>query len=61
MAKALAHTMGGFSKTDASSQLLEIAFRGVPALMVVYFYKRLSIEPPDYEVKKVPRKSAEYF
>jgi hypothetical protein len=49
--KGLAHTTSGFSKSDDASHLLEIAFRGVHTLMVNYFYNRLGIEPPDYEIK----------
>ena len=53
--KGLAHNTYGFSKSDEASHLLEIAFRGVPTLMVTYFYNPLGIQPPDYRAKSRPR------
>lgn len=53
--KSLAHTTYGFSKSDEASHLLEIAFRGVPTLMVNYFYNPLGIQPPDYKTKSRAR------
>lgn len=44
--KGLAHMTGGFLKNDESSRLLEIAFRGVNALMIKYFYKPMGLELP---------------
>jgi hypothetical protein len=48
--KGLAHTTASFTKQDRGSELLEIAFRGVPALVVNNFYVPLKIEPPSYEI-----------
>lgn len=48
--KGLAHTTSSFTKHDQGSQLLEIAFRGVPVLMVNNFYVPLGIQPPEYKV-----------
>ena len=44
--KGLAHT-----KHDQGSELLEIAFRGVPTLVVNNFYVPLSIMPPNYKLQ----------
>jgi hypothetical protein len=54
--KGLAHTTSSFTKHDRGSELLEIAFRGVPSLIVNNFYAPLGLEPPPYqlEVIKVP-------
>ena len=46
--KGLAHTTSTFSKHDQGSHLLEIAFRGVPVLMVNSFYMPLGLQPPKY-------------
>jgi hypothetical protein len=54
--KGLAHTTSSFTKHDQGSELLEIAFRGVPTLVVNNFYVPLNIEPPNYELQG--RKSA---
>ncbi|NOY38814.1 MAG: hypothetical protein GXO95_00815 [Nitrospirae bacterium] len=48
--KALAHSTRGFSKSNEASRLIEIAFRGVPTLMVNYFYNRMGIEAPKYKL-----------
>ena len=53
--KGLAHNTYNFSKSDEASHLLEIAFRGVPTLMIKYFYIPLDIQPPDYKSKSRPR------
>jgi len=47
--KGLAHVTSSFSKHVAGSSLLEVAFRGVSALMVNNFYVPLHIEPPEFE------------
>lgn len=47
--KGLAHTTSSFTKHDQSSILLEIAFRGIPALVINKFYVPLNIEPPQFE------------
>ena len=49
--KGLAHTTTTFTKHDQGTTLLEIAFRGVPALVVNRFYVPLGIQPPAYEVQ----------
>ena len=49
--KGLAHTTALCIKHDRGSELLEIAFRGVPTLMVNNFYAPLAIEPPAYELQ----------
>jgi hypothetical protein len=49
--KGLAHTTSSFTKHDRGSQSLEIAFRGVPALVVNNFYVPLGMEPPQYELR----------
>jgi hypothetical protein len=48
--KGLAHTTSSFTKHDQGSQLLEIAFRGVPVLVVNHFYVPLEIQPPEYKL-----------
>jgi len=47
--KGLAHVTSSFGKHVEGSSLLEIAFRGVPALVVNNFYVPLGIPPPEYE------------
>ena len=47
--KGLAHTTSSFSKHDQGSKLLEIAFRGIPILVINKFYVPLKIEPPPFE------------
>ena len=46
--KGLAHTASSFTKHDQGTQLLEIALRGVPVLVVNNFFVPLGLEPPDY-------------
>jgi hypothetical protein len=53
--KGLAHTTLGFLKHDESSRLLEIAFRGVNALMVNCFYSPMGLEAPRYELESRKR------
>jgi len=53
--KALAHSTKGFSKSNQSSRLLEIAFRGVPTLMVNKFYNNMGLKAPSYELPSRPR------
>lgn len=53
--KGLAHTTRGFLKHDESSRLLEIAFRGVNALMVNYFYRPMGLDPPTYTLQSRKR------
>lgn len=49
--KGLAHTTSSFTKHDRGSMLLEVAFRGVQALVCANFYIPLEIEPPRYELQ----------
>jgi hypothetical protein len=49
--KGLAHTTSSFTKHDQGSMLLDIAFRGVPILVVNYFYAPLKLAPPKYNLK----------
>jgi len=49
--KGLVHTTSSFTKHDQGSELLEIAFRGVPTLVVNNFYVPLSIMPPNYKLQ----------
>ena len=49
--KGLAHTTSSFTKHDRGTELLEIAFRGVPVLLANNFYIPLGIEPPSYELQ----------
>jgi len=49
--KGLAHTTSSFSKNSGDAHLLEIAFRGVPMLVLDHFYKPLGLEEPQYELR----------
>jgi len=49
--KGLAHTARSFLRHHESSGLLEIAFRGVNALMVNYFFRPTGLEPPTYTLQ----------
>lgn len=53
--KGLAHTTSSFTKHDSGTELLEVAFRGVPVLVVNNFYVPLGIQPPAYELQSRPR------
>lgn len=53
--KGLAHTTSSFTKHDSGAVLLEIAFRGIPVLVVNNFYLPLGIQPPSYELQSRPR------
>ncbi len=53
--KGLAHTTASFTKHDQDAHLIEIAFRGVPQLVVNNFYAPLGIEPPYYKPSGRPR------
>lgn len=46
--KGLAHTTKSFTKHDDGSRLLDIAFGGVPVLVVNSLYVPLGIKPPEY-------------
>ena len=47
--KGLAHTTQSFKRHGGDGHLLEIAFRGVPILLINGFYVPLEIEPPAYK------------
>jgi len=49
--KGLAHTSQSFNRQGGDWHLLEIAFRGVPILLINGLYVPLGIEPPAYELK----------
>jgi len=49
--KGLAHTSHSFTKDDEDAHLLEIAFRGVPELVIGGFHQRLGLPIPDYKLK----------
>jgi len=53
--KALAHSTHGFSKSEEASKLLEIAFRGIPILMVNNFYNKMGLKAPSYELNSRTR------
>jgi len=53
--KGLAHTTASFKLHGGDARLLEIAFRGVPTLLVNGFYVPLGIAPPSYELASRPR------
>jgi hypothetical protein len=53
--KGLAHTTSSFSKHDQDAHLVEIAFRGVPQLVINNFYVPLGLEPPNYKLPSRPR------
>ncbi|MES2399283.1 MAG: hypothetical protein V4573_04780 [Pseudomonadota bacterium] len=53
--KGLAHTTASFKLYSGDARLLEIAFRGVPVLLVNGFYVPLGITPPSYELASRPR------
>ena len=52
--KGLAHTTTSFKLHSGDARLLEIAFRGVPTLLVNGFYAPTGITPPSYELKYRP-------
>ena len=53
--KGLAHTTASFKLRSGDARLLEIAFRGVPILLVNGFYVPLGITLPSYELASRPR------
>lgn len=55
--KGLAHNTMSFNRESGDARLLEIAFRGVPVLLVNGFYAPLGMAPPAYEVASRPRTS----
>jgi hypothetical protein len=57
--KGLAHTTSTFNSHDDGINLLEIAFRGVPVVMLNNFYKPLGLAAPIYEFQS--RNRTEYL
>ena len=55
--KGLAHTTASFKLHSGDARLLEIAFRGVPALLINGFYSPLGIIPPSHNLTSRPRDS----
>lgn len=53
--KGLAHTTSSFTRHDSGAELLEVAFRRVPVLVVNNFYLPLGIQPPAYELQSRKR------
>ena len=53
--KGLAHTTTTFNQHDEGAKLLEIAFRGVPVLLINNFYIPLGLELPAYELQSRTR------
>ena len=43
-----------FGQDSGEAHLLEIAFLGVPKLVVEHFYKPLGLEEPAYEITSRP-------
>jgi hypothetical protein len=39
-----------FGRDAGEARLLEIAFRGIPPLVVEHFYKPLGLQEPSYEI-----------
>jgi hypothetical protein len=52
--KGLAHTTSAFDRNTGEARLLEIAFRGIPKLVVEHFYKPLGLDEPSYDIKSRP-------
>lgn len=48
--KGLAHTSQSFTKQDEGTRLLEIAFRGLPEIVINRFYVPLNMVPPPFEL-----------
>lgn len=53
--KGLAHVTNGFSLSKADSNLIEVASRGVPALVVSHLYTPLGLPAPNFEIESRPR------
>lgn len=54
--KALAHQTTGPFEDLEDLKLLEIASRGVPSLVINYFYTRMGLKAPDYKLSFRKRK-----
>lgn len=53
--KGLAHNTMNLIEDPEDSKLIEIASRGVPSLMVSYFYTPLGLQRPDSKITRRPR------
>lgn len=53
--KELAHVTEDLRDSPEHARLIEIASRGIPALMVGCFYKPLGLSAPDYKLTHRPR------
>lgn len=53
--KGLAHATVSFDRESSHGHLLEIAFRGVPVLLDIAFYRPLGLTQPNYELTFRPR------
>jgi hypothetical protein len=53
--KGLAHFTSDFVATPDDARLVEIATRGVPALIVSYLYTPLGLAPPQGQIRARPR------
>lgn len=53
--KGLAHATASFDRNSSQSHLLEVAFRGVPVLLLNAFYRPLGLVQPNYELTFRPR------
>lgn len=53
--KGLAHTTASFTQHHDGANLLEIALRGVPVLLINKFYVPLGLERPTYELESRKR------
>lgn len=55
--KGLAHNTLDLIESPEGAKLIEIASRGVPALMVSYFYTPLGLPKPDPKITTRPRET----
>lgn len=53
--KGIAHTTMDLNKDPEHGRLIEIASRGVPSLMISYFYTPLGLHPPDTKISTYTR------
>lgn len=55
--KGIAHNTMGLIEGSEGAKLIEIASRGVPSLMVSYFYTPLGLQRPDSNITTRPREA----
>ena len=53
--KGLAHVTADLAAHPERGRLLEIASRGIPALVISYLYTPLGVEAPNYKITSRPR------